>query len=364
MPTKGLAAAIAVAVAVCVLAPCALLFLLLMATTGSGSVCQTMSHGGQQDIEGRSWDAEQLTNARIITEVVLQRRLPHRAAVLAVSTAIVESRLINVHYGDRDSLGLFQQRPSQGWGSAEQVTNPVYATGTFLDHLMALPGWSTMDPGGAQQRVQRSAFPERYAPQEPAAAALVDQFWTGPRNPPLPADGPPAQQVSATGCPDLGGGGVIAAAQPGLPPGFTLPADPRQRASVEFAVAQLGKPYVYGAKGPNEFDCSGLVQAAWAHAGVPISTGTRTQRHDGSAVPGPGQLQPGDLVFIPGSLGSPSDPRHVGLYAGHGLIINAYDDTTGVVAHTVADWSPHIVAIRRVAPPAVPAPPPWGGPPA
>jgi len=133
--------------------------------------------GGTAQVGPRVWSAEQMTNAQTIVAIAVERQLPKRAAVIALTTAIVESRLENVTYGDRDSLGLFQQRPSQGWGSNEQVLNPAYASGTFYDRLLAVPNWSTLPPGQAAQKVQASAFPDRYAPEEAAAAALVEQFW-------------------------------------------------------------------------------------------------------------------------------------------------------------------------------------------
>ncbi|MEV4734815.1 NlpC/P60 family protein [Saccharopolyspora sp. NPDC049426] len=319
--------------------------------------------GGQQ-VGDSQWNSEQMTNAQTITGVVQQRRLPKRAAVLAISTAIVESRLDNVHYGDRDSLGLFQQRPSMGWGSPEEVTNPVYATGKFLDRLVELDGWHDMPPGVAQQKVQASAFPERYGPQEKPAGELMGRFWAGPDNPvPAPSSGDTAQQASTgqsgLGCPDQAASNIpLDPAK--LPPGFQLPSDARQRAAVEFALSKLGAPYVWGAKGPNEFDCSGLMQAAWAHAGVPISAGTYGQKDDGRAIGSLAEVQPGDLLLIPGSLGSPSNPGHVGMYAGHGVIVNAYDSSTGVILERLDAWADQIVAIRRVAEPTTPTPPPDG----
>ncbi|MBQ0928819.1 C40 family peptidase [Saccharopolyspora endophytica] len=314
---------------------------------------------GVTQVGDSEWNGEQLSNAQTITGVVQQRTLPKRAAVLAISTAIVESRLENVHYGDRDSLGLFQQRPSMGWGSPEEVTNPTYATGKFLDHLVEIDGWHDMKPGVAQQEVQGSAFPERYAPQEKPAGDLTARFWTGPDNPvPAPSTGDTAQQVS-TGqphtCPGPDASSSNIALDPAkIPPGFQLPADPQQRAAVEFALSKLGAPYVWGAKGPDEFDCSGLMQASWAHAGVPISAGTYGQKDDGRAVASLGEVQPGDLLLIPGSLGSPSNPGHVGMYAGHGVIVNAYDSSTGVILERLDAWADQIVAIRRVAEPTTP----------
>ncbi|MFR9727882.1 C40 family peptidase [Saccharopolyspora sp. MS10] len=323
----------------------ALLAVVGAATAGCGTGVGPVG-GGQ--VGDHHWSGEQLTHAQTITGIAEQRRLPQRAAVLALSTAIVESNLINVPYGDRDSLGLFQQRPSQGWGSAEQVSDPIYATNAFLDRLIALEDWWRLPPGVAQQTVQASAYPERYAPQEGPATDLMSRFWRGPDNPLPPTGATPVAQAAL--CGDEGGASTPLDPQQ-LPPGYRLPAEPTQRAAVRYALAQLGKPYVFGAKGPDAFDCSGLMRAAWAHAGVPISAGTTSQVHDGRAVAALRQLAPGDLVFIPGSLGSPANPRHVGMYAGHGLIVNAYDESTGVVLEQLDAWKPQVVAIRRVAEP-------------
>jgi NlpC/P60 family len=310
--------------------------------------------GGSQQLGGGVWSAEQMNNTHTITQVTQSRRLPRRAAVLAVTTAIVESQLANVHYGDRDSLGLFQQRPGQGWGSPADILNPAAATGKFLDHLVVVPRWRYLPPGVAEQLVQRSTRPERYAPQEPPAAELVGKFWTGPDNPPSPG-GPSGDQLAtltafttSTGCGDQGGSNIPLNPKR-LPSGFQLPADPRQRAAVSYALAQVGRPYVWGAKGPNAFDCSGLVQAAWAAAGVAISAGTTSQVHDGTPVGSLHQVQPGDLLFIPGSLGTARNPGHVGMYAGYGIVINAYDDKHGVILESLDTWAPQVVAIRHIA---------------
>ena len=314
--------------------------------------------GGSQSIGGTDWNAEQTANAATIVNRVVQRSLPRRAAVIAISTTIVESQLVNVGHGDRDSLGLYQQRPSQGWGTPAQVLNPAAATDTFLDRLVELPGWATMPPGQAAQAVQRSAFPDRYAPEEAPAAALVDRFWVGPDNPvpaPTTPGGPNVQLASTVfACQDQGGAGVPLAPSnidpKALPPGFTPPADPAQRAAVTYALAQLGKPYVWGAKGPNAFDCSGLMLAAWAHAGVPIPAGTVSQKNAGTPA-SPATIAPGDLVFIPGSLGSPSNPRHVGMYVGHGMVINAFSEQTGVIVQPLSDWADEITHVRHIAGP-------------
>jgi len=125
-------------------------------------------------------DGEQAGNAAGIAAVALRRGLPRRAVVVALATAFQESKLRNVDYGDADSLGLFQQRPSQGWGTAAQVRDPAYATGAFFDALLRIPGWQQLPVTVAAQRVQRSAYPDAYALHEPAAAVLADALTGSP----------------------------------------------------------------------------------------------------------------------------------------------------------------------------------------
>ncbi|MFW3170886.1 hypothetical protein [Geodermatophilus sp. CPCC 206100] len=105
---------------------------------------------------------EQIGNARTIAQVARDRGLPERAVVIALATAMQESGLRNLDYGDRDSLGLFQQRPSQGWGTPEQVQDPVYAAGKFYDGLVRVPNWQTGELTLVADAVQRSAFPLAY----------------------------------------------------------------------------------------------------------------------------------------------------------------------------------------------------------
>jgi hypothetical protein len=107
-------------------------------------------------------DPGQMANAATIAAVGIRRELPQRAVVVALATAFQESKLRNLAHGDRDSLGLFQQRPSMGWGTAEQVQDPRYAAGKFYDALRKVPGWEQMEITVAAQRVQRSAHPTLY----------------------------------------------------------------------------------------------------------------------------------------------------------------------------------------------------------
>ena len=112
---------------------------------------------------------DQAVNASLITAVAVQRGLPPRAASIALATAMQESKLRNIGHGDQagpDSRGLFQQRPSQGWGTEEQVMDPYYAVNAFYDALVRIPGYETMEITDAAQQVQRSAYPTAYAQHE------------------------------------------------------------------------------------------------------------------------------------------------------------------------------------------------------
>jgi hypothetical protein len=122
--------------------------------------------------------AEQVANAATIVAVGGQLGVPPQGWLVAITAAITESGLRNLPYGDRDSLGLFQQRPSQGWGTRAQILTPRYSATQFYRHLLALPHWQTMSVNDAAQAVQRSATPTAYAPHEPAARALLHTLST------------------------------------------------------------------------------------------------------------------------------------------------------------------------------------------
>jgi hypothetical protein len=116
----------------------------------------------------------QMANARTIAKVAFDRSLPVRAAVIAVATSMQESKLENLHIAvDHDSVGLFQQRPSAGWGTVAECTDPVYATNQFLNHLVQIPNWQNIPLWQAAQTVQGSAYPYRYAQWELQAANIV-----------------------------------------------------------------------------------------------------------------------------------------------------------------------------------------------
>ena len=122
------------------------------------------------------YETDQTANAALIGAIAVDRGLPPRAASIALATAYQESKLRNIDYGDRDSLGLFQQRPSQGWGTEEQIMDPVHATNAFYDGLVKLDGYETMNINDAAQTVQRSGHPEAYADHETEGRIYASTF--------------------------------------------------------------------------------------------------------------------------------------------------------------------------------------------
>lgn len=125
----------------------------------------------------------QIDNARTIIAVGKGSELSVQAQTIAIMTALQESSLRNLDGGDKDSAGLFQQRPSFGWGTWEQITDPVYASKSFYGvnpdcpnpGLLQIDGWKAMDPGVAAQAVQGSGYPDAYDKWETLAAELVDE---------------------------------------------------------------------------------------------------------------------------------------------------------------------------------------------
>jgi cell wall-associated NlpC family hydrolase len=279
----------------------------------------------------------QAANARTIAAVA-DSRGGRRAAVIAVMTALAESDLRvltnpavqdvsaapaeGVGY-DHDSVGLFQQRA--GWGTAAARMDPVSSTNLFLDALLDTGDWHTLPPWVAAQHVQRSAFDGtpnhdnqwssvfggNYLAQLDRAVRIVDAIRV-------------ASSADACEGPDIASPVNAASGRHGLPSGYSIPpgTPTAARVAVTFALAQLGKPYLWGGSGPDRFDCSGLTQRAWAAAGRTIGRTTWDQMRDGSPT-AVAELHPGDLVLIPGSAGSLASPTHMGMYLGNGLVVHA-----------------------------------------
>jgi hypothetical protein len=279
--------------------------------------------------------AVQAQNARVIAGTAAART-GHQAALIALMTAMAESDLRilsnpNDPSGadlpsqgtghDHDSLGLFQQRP--GWGSAAQRMSATESTTLFVDALLGIPNWASQPPWRAAQLVQKSAFDGRPTNANGYSAMVGENYLRQ-------ADR--AVQVLAVierdaATLDCGAAAFLAVGDlrsHGLPDGYALPAETSQSAAiaVTFAVAQLGKPYLWGGTGPDRFDCSGLTQAAWIRADKPIGRTTWDQLRDGVPTTA-AALAPGDLVLVPGSEGSLAAPGHMDMYLGHGLVIHA-----------------------------------------
>lgn len=118
-------------------------------------------------------ETDQAENAALIAAISVRRGMPARAASIALAAAMQESKLRNLDHGDRDSIGLFQQRPSQGWGTRQQILNPVYAINQFYDALAEVENYRQMRITEAAQAVQRSAYPEAYADHAKDARILA-----------------------------------------------------------------------------------------------------------------------------------------------------------------------------------------------
>ncbi|WP_134662595.1 MULTISPECIES: M23 family metallopeptidase [unclassified Amycolatopsis] len=139
-------------------------------SSASGSNCAPV---GASATSAAGYGPQEMGNAATIVAVGKRMNVPEQGWVVAVAAALTESRLKNLNDGDRDSVGLFQQRPSQGWGTVAQIMDPAYSSEQFYRHLLALPNWQNMPVTVAAQTVQRSGFPDRYAKFEPAARQIV-----------------------------------------------------------------------------------------------------------------------------------------------------------------------------------------------
>ncbi|RSS78686.1 heavy metal transporter [Streptomyces sp. WAC06614] len=175
--------------ALAVLAGVAGYFAVQYDSTGGGAPHCTVEAGGAS----YAMTPEQAGHAATIAAVGTDRGMPQRAATIAIATAIQESHLRNLDHGDRDSLGLFQQRPSMGWGTPQQIMDPVYAAAKFYEHLAEVDGYENMPLTVAAQEVQRSGYPEAYAKHE-ADAQLLAAAFTGNAPATMTCSGPGPQR--------------------------------------------------------------------------------------------------------------------------------------------------------------------------
>lgn len=338
-----------------------------------------------------SLSQEQWRNATTIYQVGRKMGMSTRDIQIALITAMQESRLRNLRYGDRDSQGLFQQRPSQGWGSVAQVTDPVYASKKFYSTLRGLGERRyRMSMTQAAQAVQRSAYPDAYAKHiglvrsifpsvaSRAGAKVTDMdgrpYGVGNAFQPMDstARGFDPQTISL-GTPELSSldtanegistvdvsplaanygtpqeqaplPGMPAAPLPSggqAPPAWATPIgygtnqglmdsgafgparglDGWRRAVVDAAESRLGDPYVWGGTRPGAFDCSGLIQWAYARAGKTLPRVSYAQANSGKRV-GLSGLRPGDLVAWDNSSRN-NGADHIAIYIGGGRIVEA-----------------------------------------
>jgi hypothetical protein len=142
-------------------------------------------------------DFGETADAAIIAGVAARDRLPREALIVAYATAWQESKLENLHYGDRDSVGIFQQRPSEGWGSTAELEDPAYAAGVFFDALVKIPGWAELPVDEAAQDVQRSADGSAYEQYAQSGVALAADMTAAPHAITCWYD--PATQAASTG---------------------------------------------------------------------------------------------------------------------------------------------------------------------
>ncbi|MGW5200409.1 C40 family peptidase [Streptomyces spiralis] len=308
-------------------------------------------------VPGLDDPAEQIPNAKAIQATGVAMKVPVRGQIIALVAALQESGLRNLGYGDRDSLGLFQQRPSQGWGVAQQVRDPVHASTRFYEALLKVSGWQSMTIAQAAQAVQKSGFPDAYAKWKPLATALQKAI---------------AKTLSVKTSSGTSDKGVQASLVPGgcgtgedgaqfgpipagsVPNGYKIPshAPKSVRTAIRWGLGQLGTPYQWGGActephGQNPMgrcDCSSLMQASYKAGGISISRTTYTQVKEGKAV-SIDTLKPGDLLF---TRGTAQAPEHVGMFIGDGLILHAPRTGDVVKISTLANWRPDVLAARRI----------------
>lgn len=261
---------------------------------------------------------DQVLNAQTIVAVGRQKQVPPYGWVIAIATALQESTLHNLPYGDRDSLGLFQQRAA--WGSRDERLSPETSAGMFYGGghagqpgLLQVAGWQTMPLTVAAQTVQRSGFPSAYARWEGEAQTIV-------------ASPAVLSATCSAGTSDASVGGTAVAA----------------------ALSVLGTPYSWGGGGPSGpslgfgsgagvvgFDCSSLAQYAWAHAGVMLPRVTDAQAAATEHLPPGAPLRAGDLLFFHAQSDPAGVYHHVGIFDGQGNMVHA--PRTGKTVEVIHD---------------------------
>lgn len=292
--------AAAVAAALLVVVPVPLLLLANPSLANQTSVC-----GDPTDsVAVGKFSGEQVTIARAAVGLANQRGLPAQAKLVILATGFQESGIRNLDYGDRDSVGWLQQRPSMGWGSVPQLRNPTFAAGRFYDALVKVPGWQALPVTSAAQAVQVSAYPDAYAKWESSARSLLAQLGDS-----ITA----GCDTQATG--SAGGGPV--------PTAFNRQGNPR---TVEQAIAWMQRSMPRGAPGEPVLNaCERYMNLSYGiGGGYPTALAhwnTPGPRSGGYSTP-----PRGALVFW--RSGNPAG--HVALSLGNGTVVSTdYNATTG-----------------------------------
>jgi cell wall-associated NlpC family hydrolase len=328
---------IAVATILAILASCGAVATISTSGAACGpTVPSPAADGGVIQTPHGNWNAEQLNNAATIVAVGQTLGIPPRGHIIALATAMQETRLHNLASGDLDSVGLFQQRPSQNWGTPADLQDPSHAAELFYRALLKVPDWQHRQLTVAAQAVQRGAYPHAYATWEPDATILAATIDTNDAMPPGPS-------TTDTGC-------------PARTPDPARDTPDAVATAITWAVDQLGTPYHFGGNCTNPHgndpthhcDCSSLVQQAYAAAHIPLPRTAAEQSKTGTPVPDLAHANPGDLLFVPGADGTPAAPGHVGIYLGDNLVLDAPHEGATVHIGPIGTYWQTELTIRRV----------------
>ena len=272
---------------------------------------------------------EQLQNIAIIRDVGVSRHRSVRDIQIALMVAKQESNIRNLKWGDRDSLGIFQQRPSQGWGTPDQILDPVYATNKFYEALEKVANRDTMpliEVAIAVQRPNRASYEKTFYLWEVPVLQILAGFVSDP------TAVAPGVQAPSTDCSQFLVGGINAAVE----------------IAVQAALSQQGKTNQWATTTP--FDNSGFTQWAYQMAGISLPLGASAQYQYGAAIAKPGTgtsgewlevLQRGDLLYWSSQMQLlPIDLKatHVAIYLGNGQMIDASGALVPISVQPVS-WS-------------------------